>query len=358
MLRRFLTSSFCIIISAVALGQITGEAGIVNPATSFYDLNTLTPSHLASPIIPYGGGGWNTSQSYDPCIPDPTADPMVMLFSGMAAPAGSGVQQLGRATATQAAFATNPVTAWTMDASNPTLTVGTAGQPDATYIRQSSCLYNPDDGNKLYEYYTCHNTVDQMCLAISTDNGHTWAKQGVVMSPAVDGCADETWVSQGAVLRLGTGNWVMVYSWRNSGITLPGVRAVTSSDGVHWNTGTCTNLVTTTPLYLEQHQIFMLNGQCVMLAEIGNNGFNWTIKSLVAPNCTSSFTYGSNSPILKGTGNASDWDWNLVATPYYTVIGNEGYIVYAATNQANTNYNVNQYGLGIAEFPVTYFTVQ
>lgn len=321
------------------------------PPQTYAEMQTLVVPHASTPFFGVNNGLWNTSQSYDPCIPDPNADPMVMIFSGMGAPVAFGPQRIGRATISQAAFAVNPGV-WEQDASNPTLATGAAGQPDSGYIRQSSCLYNPDDGDKLYEYYTCNNgSVDQMCLAISADRGHTWTKSGVVMNPAIDGCSDETWVSQGAVMRRGPGDWIMLYSWRNpaAGVTLPGVRYAISTDGKVWHgRGTCRNSLTASPQFLEQHQIFMLGGKCVLLYETGNYTTAWTIRSAVASRCEGPFTVGERNPLLAPTHNRENWDSSEVATPWYFVVRGVGYLIYCGTSDSTADYNLKHYALGIS----------
>ena len=344
-----------ILASSLAAGAqtlITGSHRINGSVQSLNGLETSTVTHASSVIFSVNNEMWNTSQSYDPCVPDPTADPLVLLFSGMAAPAALGPQQIGRATASRAAFLSNPLTAWTQDSGNPVLAMGSAGQPDSKYIRQSSCLYNPDDGGKLYEYYTCNNgSVDQMCLAWSADQGHTWTKYGVVMSPSIDGCSDETWVSQGAVMRRGAGDWIMVYSWRNpdKGVILPGTRYVTSKDGKTWvGHGTCSNSLTAAPRYLEQHQIIMLDGKCVLLYETGNLTVPWTIGLASAPTCEGPFTISPRSPIL-GPGT-SGWDSTFVATPWFMTVGGTSYLWYSGTNESKTNYNFAHWPLSLGRF--------
>lgn len=347
-------------VGASTQTSTAGQFGIHSTVTSYAEFYKQTPRHPAAPFFQVNNGQWNTSQSYDPCIPDPTADPIVMLFSGMTAPVATGVQTIGRATISRAAFARNPK-AWIQDASNPVLSVGPAGQPDSRYIRQSSCLYNPDDGGRLYEYYTCNNgSADQMCLAISADTGHTWVKHGVVESPAIDGCSDETWVSQGAVMRRDKGDWIMVYSWRNlaKGVILPGLRYVTSKDGKTWQGSGCVNVFTVSPEYLEQHQIFMLGGQCVLLYETGNNTTFWTIHSAVANKCEGPFTDGSKDPFFAPTQNPSTWDAYEVATPWYFVVNGEGYLLYSATSDSPADYNLDHYPLGIATVTASGFKTQ
>jgi hypothetical protein len=339
-------------IAAAAQAQSTGSHRINSPVQSLHEVETSTVTHAKTVIFDVNNGQWNTSQSYDPCVPDPTADPLLLLFSGMAAPPALGPQNIGRATASRAAFLSNPLTAWVQDSSNPVLVTGSAGQPDSKYIRQSSCLYNPDDGGKLYEYYTCDNgSVDQMCLAWSADQGHTWTKYGVVMSPSIDGCADETWVSQGAVMRRDPGDWIMVYSWRNpdKGVILPGTRYVTSKDGKKWvGRGTCSNSLTAAPIYLEQHQIMMLGGKCLLFYENGNLTVPWTIGLASAPTCEGPFTVSPRSPILKPS--ASGWDSTFVATPWFMTVAGRSYLWYSATNESKANYNFAHWPLSLGRF--------
>lgn len=351
-MRRTLVYIFVFSLAAWAQTPMTGGHGVNGPVQSLKKLESSTVIHASGVIFDVNNGRWNTSQSYDPCVPDPTADPLLLLFSGMDAPTARGPQQIGRATASRSAFLSNPLTAWTEDASNPVLVTGSPGQPDSKYIRQSSCLYNPDDGDKLYEYYTCNNgSVDQLCLAWSTDQGRTWTKYGVVMSPSIDGCSDETWVSQGAVIRRSAGDWIMVYSWRNphQGVILPGTRYVTSRDGKTWvGHGTCRNSLTAAPLYLEQHQIMMLDGKCVLLFETGNMTVPWTIGLASAATCEGPFTVSSRSPLL--SPGASGWDSTFVATPWFMTVADESYLWYCATNESKANYNLAHWPLSLGRF--------
>jgi len=339
-------------LAAGAQSPIHGSQRTNGPVRSLSDLETSAVTHASSVIFPVNNGQWNTSQSYDPCVPDPTADPLVLLFSGMGAPPALGPQQIGRATASRADFQSNPLTAWKQDADNPVLPSGSAGQPDSKYIRQSTCLYNPDDGGKLYEYYTCNNgSIDQMCLAVSSDQGRTWTKYGVVMSPSIDGCSDETWVSQGAVLRRGAGDWIMVYSWRNpdKGIILPGTRYVTSKDGKSWvGHGTCSNSLTVAPRYLEQHQIIMLGGQCVLFYETGNLTVPWMIDMASAPTCEGPFKVSQRGPVL--SPGTSGWDSTFVATPWFMTVAGRSYLWYSGTNESKANYNFAHWPLSLGKF--------
>lgn len=339
-------------LAARAQTSNPGSHRSMGPVKSLNELESSTVAHASTVIFPVNNGLWNTSQSYDPCVPDPTADPLLLLFSGMDAPPALGPQNIGRATASRAAFLSNAVTSWRQDSGNPVLERGSADQPDSKYIRQSSCLYNPDDGGNLYEYYTCNNgSVDQMCLAWSTDQGRTWTKYGVVMSPGIDGCADETWVSQGAVMRRGAGDWIMVYSWRNpaKGAILPGTRYVTSKDGKTWaGHGACSNSLTAAPRYLEQHQIIMLNGICLLFYETGNLTVPWTIGLASAPTCEGPFTVSPRSPIL--SPGTSGWDSTFVATPWFMTIADTSYLWYSGTNESKANYNFAHWPLSIGKF--------
>jgi hypothetical protein len=188
-----------------------------------------------------------------------------------------------------------------------------------------------------------------MCLAISEDQGHTWSKYGVVLNPTIDGCSDETWVSQGAVMRREPGDWIMVYSWRGGTYTLPGTRYAISTDGKTWHGhGVCSNSLTTWPLYLEQHQIMMLGGKCVLIYETGNMTVPWTIGMASAATCEGPFTVSAHSPIVRPS--ASGWDSTLVATPYFFTVGGTAYLWYSGTNESTANYNLDHWPMSIGTF--------
>jgi|SRR5579859_669160 len=344
-----------LLLMNVAVAQISGGPwGTHSSITTYSELQLFTPTRPATAAIPYNGFTWDAEQVDDPCIPDPTADPIVLLFDGMAAPLQTGPITIARATATQAAFASNPQTAWVMDGSNPVLGLGAGGQPDSTYLRVSSCLYNPDDSNKLYLYYTCNATVDQMCLATSTDTGHTWSRQGVVLNHTIDGCSDETWTSQGAVLRLNSSSWIMVYSYRTSGATLPGVRYAVSTNGTSWSTGSCTALLNISPLFLEQHQIMLLGGKCVLVYENGNNSTQWTINSASGSSCSSTLTNGAANPFMTYSGTAT-WDQYHVATPWLFNVNNKSYLWYQGAADHAQPYGTNHWSMGLAPVNIPTF---
>jgi hypothetical protein len=151
-------------------------------------------------------------------------------------------------------------------------------------------------------------------------------------------------------MRRGKGDWIMVYSWRNPGkdVILPGVRYVTSTDGKTWHGhGTCTNSLSVNPEFLEQHEIFMLGGKCVLLYETGNYTTDWTIHSAVAPRCEGPFTAGERNPFLVGTHNRANWDAHDVSTPWYFTVDGVGYLMYDGSSDSTTDYNLNHYPMGI-----------
>jgi len=123
---------------------------------------------------------------------------------------------------------------------------------------------------------------------------------------------------------------------------------VTSKDGKTWvGHGMCSNSLTAAPLYLEQHQIILLDGKCMLLYETGNLTVPWTIGLASAPTCEGPFTV-SPSPIL--SPSASGWDSTFVATPWVMTVADRSYLWYSATNESKTNYNFDHWPLSLGGF--------
>ena len=90
---RILAVIFAFSLVAGAQTPSTGSHRMNDRVQSLNELESSTVTHATTVIFGVNNGLWNTSQSYDPCVPDPTADPLLLLFSGMAAPPARGPQQ-------------------------------------------------------------------------------------------------------------------------------------------------------------------------------------------------------------------------------------------------------------------------
>jgi predicted GH43/DUF377 family glycosyl hydrolase len=97
-----------------------------------------------------------------------------------------------------------------------------------------------------------------------------------VLSPKGQGREDETFVSQGAVIRE-QGVWYSFYSYRTAKEVLPGIRLATSSDGKRWVKSPGPDLLVAAPesQYIEWHQVYKIGGRWVILYEGYNGGTRW-----------------------------------------------------------------------------------
>jgi hypothetical protein len=163
-------------------------------------------------------GNWFDSQTYDPCVIVNPSDStqLIMFFSGMGSPVVSGVQKIGRATAS----ITDPYT-WTISNSGNPVLSPTLAWETGSGLRANCVLYNQSN-SKLYLFYTGNDTSNG--VASSSDLGLTWTKLGQVLVPS----ADETAVSQLSVIIDGT-TLRGIYSFRTAGAILPGYRYASAS---------------------------------------------------------------------------------------------------------------------------------
>ena len=62
-------------IVATAQTSSTQSQTINGPVQSLKELESSTVTHANTVIFDVNNGLWNTSQSYDPCVPDPNGGP-------------------------------------------------------------------------------------------------------------------------------------------------------------------------------------------------------------------------------------------------------------------------------------------
>lgn len=323
----------------------TGSAVVVGGAAGGGGGGWQAPvRYSGNPVIPYGGTGWEASQTQEPVV---VADPinpgnLIMFYAAMAAPVAYGHMAIGRATATVA----NP-TSWTEYSANPILTMSDS-------IRLDSVQY---EGSTWYLYYTdyTNNTIN---LATSTDGfAFSPSASNPVLSPTGQGCTDGTVVSQGAVIDDG-GTWRMYYSYRTSVSTLQGIRYATSPDGVSWTKQGCSDILSVgatgsyDSTYIEWHQVFQIGSQ-YFLSYDAYNGWQWTANLAASSSPGSGWAKSSHNPIFSGSGVSGEWDQIHVATPGWYAIGGAWLLFYqgSAAAPGSNNYAFGNWSIGSASLP-------
>lgn len=266
-----------------------------------------------------------------------------MFYAGMAAPLGSGIMSIGRATSTVA----NP-TSWTQDPSNPIIT-----GPRGDSIRLDSVQLLA----ATWYLYSTDFTAGTILLYTSAD-GVSFSEYGTVLSGSGQGCSDGTVVSQGAVL-YDAGTWRMYYNWEGGGQVNQGIRYATSSDGKNWNKtngSACQNILSvggaTDSAQIEWHQILKI-GSYYLLSYEGYNGSNWSANIAYSSSPGQTWQKSAANPVFSPSGVPGSFDQNHVATPAYFDIGGTWYLFYqgSAAAAGGTNYSFSHWSMGIAALP-------
>ena len=243
----------------------------------------VTAGPTPKQVIRYGGGGWKDGQVNEPCILVNPKDntKLIMFFSGMQLGGSAGA--IGKAWADVSA----PFV-WHEDGDNPLLRGDPSIDFESAAVRLDTVLYR-DDLDEYWIYYTGHSAkaqVDAIGLAtcqagkdgyqeVTTANIKRHAGNPI-LSPKGQGRDDETFVSQGAVIKE-KGLWHSLYSYRTDKQVLPGVRLATSPDGRKWTKVPGPDLLTSAPesLYIEWHQVQRIGERFVMIYEGYNGGTRW-----------------------------------------------------------------------------------
>ena len=295
----------------------------------------------ATPIIPYGGGGWMDSQTQEPVLFDDPMDStkLRMYFAAMAAPVASGVMSIGWATATKA----NPLV-WTVQ-----------GQLITDISRRLDSIVVV--GGVWYMYSSNTHSID---LFTSTD-GLTWTFNSTALTPTGQGRNDGDYVSQGTVAVSG-GTWYMIYGYRNGGTVLPGYRLATSTDGITWTkTGagdilSCgTESYSPDKTYMEFHSIIKVGATWVLLYEafnvdLGVNG-SWAINVATATSPAGPWTKAP-ATMLGKSGVTGQFDQYQVATPCLYQINGTWWLYFQGANGSG-NYNLSNWSLGAGQLAGT-----
>lgn len=322
-------------------------------------LGQVPPVRYASnPIISLAASTWYTSQIYDPNVlfdPSNSAN-LFMYVSGMASPVQTGEQSIGRFSGTVA----NPYS-W----SSPTQVLTKTGSGwEQKHVRLGCIFY---DGGTYYNYYTGtdNSDVDSIGLATSTD-GTSFTRSGSnpILTADGQGRDDGTHVSQPWVVKEGS-SWTMIYSYRNSALghpagTLPGYRYATSSDGVSWTKGGSGDVLTTSPLFGEQHQVVKINGLYYLIYEAGTDTFvtptrPFRIYAATSGVVTGPYTAVPQNPILAPSGVVGATDRYHVATPFAIEINGVWRLFYCGAPDHDQPYGTNTWPMCIADFPLQDF---
>ena len=191
---------------------IAGGAGIAR-AVSTDDGVTWTPD--AAPVLTSPVAGWTID---NPSVLRRSATSWVMAYTvDCVGPQHTGAFQMAE---TYLATSSDGIN-WTHSPLNPALQAGPCGAWDQGGIANPAILADPISSNTLHLFYSglnWHGTTTRGCIkighAISTNNGRTWCKTGVVLDhpPAGSGAWD---VSQyfASNYTLEPNNTLRMYYW-------------------------------------------------------------------------------------------------------------------------------------------------
>ncbi len=300
---------------------------------------------------------WWAAQYTDPFIlQNPWNGAEVLHYiSGMALPTATGELKIGL-------FTGLPSDPYTWADQGVVLDKGASGQWDDGHVRLGSVVFNHET-NELWLYYTgISGGTGQIGLAISTQaqNGRVWTKfaGNPIVTPTGNGRNDGTYVSEFAVLKESASTWTGIYAYRNGGTILPGYRYATSSDGQTWTKAGSGDILTTTPLYAEMHQLMApIGSRYWLLYETGNDTVSFTLNLAYRDgDPRGTFTAYAGNPILVASGTPGAFDRYHVATGHLTSIFTEGWweLFYQGAGDHDQPYGTNHWGGGVAQmFPVS-----
>jgi hypothetical protein len=213
----------------------------------------LVAGNAPRKIINFGGGGWKDGQVNEPCIlvNPKDATKLILFYSGMQLGGGAGA--IGKAWAS----VSEPFI-WHEDDRNPILACDPAIAFEESSIRLDTVIYR-QDLDEYWIYYTGNSAranADAIGLAICPAGKDGYSEvvpakikrhpANPILSPKGQGRDDETFVSQGAVIREKE-LWYSLYSYRTDKQILPGIRLATSPDGLRWTKVTGPDLLTSAP---------------------------------------------------------------------------------------------------------------
>ena len=307
-------------------------------ATAAQLLSSFPGARTPIPSLAPNTGNYFDSQAFDPCIVvNPTdSSQLIMLFSGMAPPVGTGTQTIGRATAS----ITDPVT-WSVS-SSPVLTASLPWETGYG-LRADSLVYNPSD-NKLYLFYTgSTGSTSSVGVASSSDLGLTWTKLGQVLTPT----SPETYTSQFSVLLDGS-TLHGIYSYRTASATLPALRyaSASTSNWLSWTKGGV-DIYSDSGRYMEYHHLFKVGSTYLMMYESGTNTTPWDLRFASSSSPSSGWTIDPVSPFLAKSGVAGTFDQFHVATGHVHAINGYYFMVYCGAIDHDQPYYTNHFQMGI-----------
>jgi hypothetical protein len=302
------------------------------------------------------GGDWKDGQVQEPCIlvNPKDASKLIMFYAGM--------KHGGREGAIAKAWAnvSDPFT-WQEDTEHPLLQSEAGTGFDSLYVRLDSVIYN-EATDEYWIYYTGNSTkthTDAIGLATCPTGKDGYSEVvaanmkryagNPILSPKGDGRDDETYVSQGAVLRE-NGLWYLFYSYRTASKTLPGIRLATSRDGKQWTKIAGPDLLRASPKsrYCEWHQVCKIGDVYVLLFEGYNGGIRWCADIATSSSLTTGWQK-MPQPLVdqRQWPNYSDALFH-VATPAIYNINNHWYLYFCAAH-SDGDYNWQHWDMWCAE---------
>lgn len=309
-------------------------------------LTTNKVDQAVAPQIPHKiidyGGGWKDGQVNEPIILVNPKDRsrLIMFYSGMKLGGSGGA--IGKAWAS-----IDQPLVWHEDAANPFMSADPSIPFESSAIRLDAVIYNqPRD--EYWIYYTGSNfntKSDAIGLATcpagrdgysAVTSANLRRNEGnPILSPRGQGRDDESYVSQGAVVREG-GKWYSIYSYRTPNAVLPGLRLASSTDGRRWTKQPGADLLSAAPesVYIEWHQIYRIGRRYVMLYEGYNGGTRWGADIAISDHLTSGWKKAPPGMIDQTKWlNYADDSLFHVATPALYRIGGHWYLYFQAARK-------------------------
>ncbi len=180
--------------------------------TGHYSIGAMTFSggawgeYGSNPLLSATGVGFESTDVFQPSLVWDGSQ-YVMYYVGY----NGTLRKIGRATATSV---NGP---WTRYASNPVLSVGSAGSADETSAFQPNVMYEPTDtGHEWKMWYTGISAggVYTVCYAESSD-GLSWTKYGTIIALGAGAAWDSVSTVSGASIKIGS-TYYHLYSGRKN----------------------------------------------------------------------------------------------------------------------------------------------
>lgn len=311
---------------------------------SLFDSNALRVARPGTACFPLIGASWYEEQVFDfQVLVDPSdATRLLCYASGMTTPANSTNIKIGRFHAPLS----GDLTSWTDDG---IVLSPTASTWDATFVRMGSLFY---ESGTFYMFYSGRSgSGTSIGLATST-NGTTFTKfaGNPILTPTGQGRNDGGHVEEPAVIKEGA-SWTMIYAYV-SGVTLPGYRYATSSDGTTWTKGGAGDILNNEPLFSEFHQILNFGANdYALIYEAGNFSTAYNLFVARSTAVTGPYTNWINNPLLR-QASAPVFDRYHIATPFIIQINGQWKLFYCGASDADQPFNTNTWPGSIANIYV------